>query len=141
MNFFQIRQPAPTSFIIRMGNIIPGYRPFSTNLTYLCHYVLLTLLLSPLSLDQQAITTKHINYSSYVHNYRHFKNRFLYPLSFLIATSFLHYDCQKIICTANFTINDEKKCASLTRGKRCFPYPLLKDSDKVSASRTNRSQS
>lgn len=94
MNFFQIRQPAPTSFIIRMGNIIPGNRPFSTNLTYLCHHVLLTLLLSPLSLDQQAITTKHNNYPSYVHNYLYFKNRFLYPFSFLIATFFLRSNCQ-----------------------------------------------
>jgi hypothetical protein len=62
MNFFQVWQPAPPSFIISMGNIIPCNRPFSTNFTYFSHHSLLPLLLSPLFLYQQARATRLLKY-------------------------------------------------------------------------------
>lgn len=62
MNFLQVWQPPPTSFIVGMGNIIPGNRPFSTNLTYFSHHSLLPLLLSPLFLYQQARATRLLKY-------------------------------------------------------------------------------
>lgn len=62
MNFFQVGQPTPPSFIISMGNIIPCNRPFSTNLTYFSHHSLLPLLLSPLFLYQQARATRLLKY-------------------------------------------------------------------------------
>ncbi len=62
MNFLQVWQPTTTSFIVGMGNIIPGNRPFSTNLTYFSHHSLLPLLLSPLFLYQQARATRLLKY-------------------------------------------------------------------------------
>jgi hypothetical protein len=62
MNFLQVWQPPPPSFIISMGNIIPCNRPFSTNFTYFSHHSLLPLLLSPLFLYQQARATRLLKY-------------------------------------------------------------------------------